>query len=293
MESQPGNPARFLLVSLCLMALAAVPASAFTADSFTITVDKSGDAIGVFRFTLEGLIENSIPQSMLEQELVKGFATSSEPPELISMDRSSATIRLKKFADVVDVPTGTEYRTASMDFKKAQTAVESSSVSSIVTADFSPATMKVTFPDNYERTFSDSYLLPSMTHIIVDPAKAAAAAAAASADPAVLNPAPATNGAVKIVSSPEGVEVAIDGQPAGTAPYTFTDLPEGSHTFQFARENYQPVTKTINVKAGQTVQVSVFLSYIAPTTAAQSPGFAGIAAGIALIAGCLLALRRS
>lgn len=289
---QSGSPARFIFVSLCMMAMAAIPASAFTANSFDITVDKSGDAIAVFRFSLEGLIENSIPQSMLEEELIKGLATSTEPPELISMDRSSATIRLKKFADVVDVPTGTEYRTASMDFKKAQTAVESSSVSSVVSADFSPETMKITFPDNYERTFSDSFVLPSITHIIIDPAKAAAAAAAAESDPA-LSVMRASNGAVKIISSPEGIQVAIDGQVAGTAPYTFMDIPEGSHTFQFSKDTYQPVTKTIDVKAGQTVQVSVFLSYIEPTPAPQSPGFAGIAVGIALVTGCLLVMRRS
>jgi hypothetical protein len=270
---------RFFFIMLSIAFLITIPVSAFTANSLEITVDKSGDAIANFRFTLEGMLENAIPQSMLQEELMKGLSTSSEPPELISMDRSSATIRMKKFADRSDVPTGTEYRTASMNFKKAEIALQNSALSSVVTADFSPSVIKVTFPDNFAQSFDNADVLPSITHIIIDPAKAAAAVAAAA-------PTPVTNGAIKVISSPAGVLVAIDGQDAGSAPATFSDVVEGSHTLTFSKENYATVSKTVTVKAGQTIQVSAFLAYIEPTPKA-SPGFAGLFAGIA-VATCFL-----
>jgi hypothetical protein len=165
-----------------------------------------------------------------------------------------------------------------MNFKKAEIAVKESALSSVVSADFSPATAKVTFADNYNRQFENSDVLPSITHIIIDPAKAAA-----------VPQTPATGGAIKVVSSPAGVQVAIDGSPAGTAPYTFTDIPAGPHTLTFSKENYQSVSKTVTVKTGQTIQVSAFLAYVEPV-ATQSPGFVGIAAALAFVL-CIAALR--
>lgn len=257
------------------------PASAFTANSLDITVDETGDAIAVFKFTLEGLLENAIPQSILEEELLKGLGTSSEPPELITMDRSSATIRLKQFASLFDVPTGTEYRTVSMDFKKAEIALQQSAVNSVVSADFSPAVITVTFPDTYNRRFTDADTLPSLTHIVIDQAKAASAVQT-----------PTTNGAIKVVSTPEGARVDIDGNFVGTAPATFTDIPAGSHTLRFSMDNYESVEKTVTVKEGQTIQISVFLAIIQPTPT-QAPGFAGMSAlaGIALLL-VVMAVRR-
>ena len=282
---------RFLFTLLCIALLMTGAASAFTANSLEINVDKSGDATAMFRFTFEGMLENAIPQSMLEKELLKGLSTSSEPPELISMDRSSATIRMKKFADTSDVPTGTEYRTASMNFKKAEIALQNSALSSVVTADFSPSVIKVSFPDSFSRSFDNVDVLPSVIHIIIDPAKAARAAANASAPNTAPNPVPTTvtTGAIKVISSPVGVNVAIDGKEAGPAPGTFTDIPEGSHTLTFTKENYATTSKTVSVKAGQTIQVSVFLAYIEPTTK-PAPGFACIVALTAL-ALCALGMR--
>ncbi len=273
--------ARIFLVSICLVMIIPGPAAAFTANSLEITVDKNGDAIAIFSFSLEGFLENAIPQSVLEEQLLKGLSTSSDPPELIAMDRSSATIRMKKFADVSGVPTGTEYRTASMNFKKAEIALQESALSSVVTADFSPSSMKVTFPDRYERTFASSDILPAITHVVIDPAKAAAA---------MQTPIP--GGSAKIISSPEGVQVSIDGSVIGTAPDTFTGIPEGSHKFEFAKENYAPVSRTVTIKEGQTVQVSVFLAPIESTPAKQAPGFSLVLAGFAVLVSLEFFLRR-
>ena len=69
------------------------------------------------------LHENAIPQSLLQDQPQKGLTTSNDPPQLVPMDRSSATLLLN-FSDVSAVPAGTQYQTASMDFTKAEIAFE-------------------------------------------------------------------------------------------------------------------------------------------------------------------------
>ncbi|NLD56611.1 MAG: PEGA domain-containing protein [Methanomicrobiales archaeon] len=279
----------FLAISALLVFITG-PAAAFTANYLDITVDENGDAVATFRFTLEGFIENAIPQSMLEEELLKGLGTSSEPPELISMDRSSAMIRLKKFAAVGDVPTGTEYRTVTMDFKKAQIALQQSAVSTVVTADFSPDVMTVTFPDAFNRQFTGADVLPAITHIIIDPAKAAAAEAQAAAAGQPIPTMPPT-GVIKVISSPEGIMVTMDGNYIGTAPGTFPDISPGDHTLRFSRDGYEAIEKTVTVKAGDTLQLSVFLSYIETVPATYAPGF-GWALASAALAAAFIVLRK-
>jgi hypothetical protein len=279
MEPHQTHCIRSILLFICIGALIVTPVLAFTANSLDITVDKSGDATAVFRFTLDGLLENAIPQSMLEEQLVKGLGSSSEPPTLVSMDRSSATIVLKKFAVVGDVPTGTQYMTSTMDFKKAEIALQNSAVSSVVTADFSPSTVTLTFPDKYSRSFSNVDSLPSVTYIIVDPSKAAAASAAAA------------TGTIRVSGSPAGTEVYIDETYVGNSPSAFPDIAPGTHTLRFQKDQYTPVTKKVNVTAGRTLPITVFLVPAASTTTAASPGFEAILAALA-VAGCVLVRLR-
>jgi len=278
MADQYPHIIRWTLVVICTVLLLFSPVSAFTANSLDITVDKGGDATAVFTFTLDGVIENAIPQSMLEEQLVNGLSSSTEPPTLISMDRSSATLLMKNFAGVKDVETGTEYQTGSMDFKKADIALKNSAVSTVITADFSPSRITVTFPDKYARTFSDVDALPALTHTVVDAAKASAAAKAA------------TTGAIQVTASPANAEVWIDGVYQGNAPQTFSDLAPGTHALEFRKSGYSPITKSVNVTGGKTLKVSVVL--VTDASAVQetpaSPGFGGMAAGVALTAGSVL-----
>jgi len=262
---------RGTLLVLVIALLIAAPVNAFTSNSLDITLNKNGDATATFRFTLEGLIENAIPQSILEDELKKGLTTSSEAPTLISMDRSSATLLLKKFADTSEVPQGTEYRTATMNFKKAEIAIQSSALSSVVSADFSPAKVTLTFPDQYSRQFENLDVLPSVTHTVIDPSKAG------------TNATQQNTGILKVVSSPPAVHVSLDGVYIGDAPAQFPDIPAGSHTLLFEKEGFEPVTKTLTIDAGRGQQVSVVLAY-APSVSAThaSPGFSMETAGLAL-----------
>lgn len=287
------SPTLMAVAILCTALFLAVPAQAFTADSLDITIDKNGDATAVFRFTLEGLIENAIPQSILEEQLIKGLSSSSEPPTLISMDRSRATIILKKFASTYDNPQGTDYQTSSMDFRKAEIALQNSAVSSVISADFSPATATLIFPDGYVRTFSDVESLPSITHTIIDPVKAASrnAAATTTAMLPATPVAPAQSGRMNITSSPEGVSVWIDGTNYGNTPAVFSNIPSGAHSLTFKKEGYSPVTKNVTITDGATTRLSVYLAPAEPTPTQAPVG--PLTAGIAItLCFALLAVRK-
>jgi hypothetical protein len=267
----------------CCSFFTVIPAHAFTADSLDITVNENGDAVATFRFTLEGIVENAIPQSVLEEELTKGLTTSSEAPVLQSMDRSSAVLLMKKFADTSDVDTGKEYRTATMDFKKAEIALQSSALSSVVSADFSPTKIVLTFPDSYKREFSNVDVLPAVFHTVEDPAKIAALAQAKALAQAQVSPGataipdlritPATKGSINVTSSPTDVKVFLDSHYAGEAPALFPDIASGTHKMEFTKDGFLPVSKNVTVNAGKTTNIMVVLTYIPPETTEPESSF--------------------
>lgn len=265
---------------LCALCILTLPVHAFTSNSLDITIDNNGDAVANFQFTLEGLVENSIPLSMLETELKKGLTTSSEPPVVLSFDRTGASLLLKNFAVKNDVPTGTEYATTSMDFKKAELALKNSALSYVVSADFSPQRLVVTFPDGYSREFTDSSILPSLTHTVIDTSKPAAASRNTS-----------SLGTITVSSSPPHAMVYIDTMYAGDAPSTFSEIAPGQHEVRCEMDGFLPSIKTVNVTAGQTTTVNAVLSYVTPTPTKSAPGFGIVCAGIA-IAGCGVAFCR-
>ncbi|MEN6396354.1 MAG: PEGA domain-containing protein [Methanoregula sp.] len=268
----------FLCGILCLLFLLVAPVQAFTADSLNITVAKNGDATATFKFTLEGLIENTIPESMLQEQLVKGLATSSNPPDVLSFDKSGADLYLKNFAVTNDVPTGTEYQTASMDFKNAQNALENSSVSAVITADFSPKIITVTFPDGYVRQLTDSSVLPSIKHTVIDPTKAQVTQA--------------MTGAIRVNSSPEHVRVYIDNTYAGESPGTFSEIPPGQHEVMLEADGFISLTKNVTVNAGETTMVLDSLKFVeTPTQKARAPD-TGMVIGILALALCGMAVLR-
>ena len=250
---------------VCCSLFMVIPAHAFTANSLDITVDKNGDAIATFRFTLEGIIENSVPQSILEGELKKGLTISTEPPELISMDRSSAVLLLKQFADTSDVPTGTEYRTATMDFKKAEIALQNSALSSVVSADFSPETITLTFPDSYQQKFSNVDVLPAVSHTVIDPSKTPRASPGATTLPGGAATS-ASKGSMNVTSSPLNVKVYLDSRYIGDTPSVFPEIDAGTHMVEFQKESYESASKNVTILGGKTTNVMVVLKYIAPVT---------------------------
>lgn len=270
---------------LCCLGLAyliVVPTSAFTADSLNITINKNGDATAVFRFTLEGIIENSIPLSSLQDEMVKGLDTSSDPPQVLSFSKSEATLFLKNFATVNDVSYGTEYQTTPMDFKKAQFAFEGSAVSHIITADFSPRDLTIIFPDGFSQTVSQSSILPTMIHTVTDPTKTGPAAGSNTS----------TTGSIIVKTSPDNVMVYYDSGYVGMSPYTISGVKPGQHLVLLQKDGFITQTRTVNVSAGDTVTINTALAYAEATTK-SSPVHPGIII-LSLLGACGIAaiLRR-
>jgi len=272
----------FMCGILCIAFFLVAPVNAFTADSLSITVAKNGDATASFTYTLDGVIENAIPESMLQEQLVKGLATSSDPPQVLSFSKSEADLYLENFAMVTDVPTGTEYQTASMDFKKAQIALQNSAVSTVISADFSPKVITVTFPDGYSRQLTDSSVLPSLDHTVIDPAKA-------SAVPTVNTSA---LGALNISSSPENVHVYIDTNYVGDTPGTFSQISPGQHEVMLEADGYLTLTTNVTVNAGETTQLFEDLDIApTPTKKANAPD-SGAVIGVLILVVCSMAVLR-
>lgn len=258
------------LIIACCSSFAVIPVQAFTANSLDISIEKNGDAIATFRFTLDGIIENSIPQSMLEEELKKGLTTSSDPPELKSMDKSSAVLLLKKFADTSDVPTGTRYLTAGMDFRKAEIALQNSALSSVISADFSPEKIVLTFPDSYTREFTSVDVLPAVSHIVIDPSKTPQTQAGPDAIAI-----PVTTGSLNVTSSPLNVKVYLDSVYLGEAPSIFPAIAPGTHTVEFRKDDFESVSKTVTILEGKTTSVMVVLRYIPPAIPEETSSSSG------------------
>jgi hypothetical protein len=270
------------LMLACCSFLMVIPAYAFTANSLDITVNENGDAIATFHYTLEGIIENSIPQSVLEEELKKGLTTSSEPPELKSMDRSGAVLVMKKFADTYAVPTGTEYLTATLDFKKAEAALQNSALSSVVAADFSPEKIVLTFPDSYQREFSNVDVLPAVSHTVADPAKIAALTQAQASPGATLIP--GGKGSMNVTSSPLNVKVYLDSRYIGEAPSVFPDIASGIHTIVFSKDGFASLKKNVTINEGKITNIMVVLEYIPPAISKEISSFPGIVLPVLVIA---------
>lgn len=263
------NLLRILSVA-CIIVLCMAPAHAFTANSLDITIDENGDAVAVFRFTLEGFLENAIPQSLLEDELRKGLTTSADPPVLLSSDRTGVTMLLKKFADKREKEQGTEYRTPSMNFQKAEIALKNSALNNVVTADFSPEKITVTFPDAYTKQVENSAALPALSHIVTDPSKSAPAPSSAGTAPSPGTATPGKTGMANVTASPSGVRISVDGSYAGESPKTLYGIPAGTHTFLFEKDGYQPVTKSVTIVADRTSNIMVSLPPVAPREMAPS-----------------------
>ncbi|WP_049761570.1 serine/threonine-protein kinase [Candidatus Korobacter versatilis] len=89
--------------------------------------------------------------------------------------------------------------------------------------------------------------------------------------PAVATVAPppvvpgATTADLAINSNPAGASVQLDGQNRGEkTPFTASGMKAGSHTVIFTRPGYQPMTRTVEIAAGNNASLNVNLA-VAPT----------------------------
>jgi len=75
----------------------------------------------------------------------------------------------------------------------------------------------------------------------------------------------AQTGTIQVNSVPSGASVTLDRSQSGVTPYTFTNVPVGSHEISFYLSGYQTYYTTVNVAAGQTVPLTAYLNPVATT----------------------------
>jgi hypothetical protein len=95
---------------------------------------------------------------------------------------------------------------------------------------------------------------------------------------AVLEPS-SDKGTLIVKSSPSGALVTIDGSMGQQAPWTYDDIPAGSHIVRAFLSGYQPYLTLVNVPAGGTITVDTPLRPLSLVGALQvksSPGGADI-----------------
>ncbi|MDD1715410.1 MAG: PEGA domain-containing protein [Methanolinea sp.] len=108
---------------------------------------------------------------------------------------------------------------------------------------------------------------------------------------AVLNPGstPATTGSITVQSSPSGADVYVDNLYKGITPLTVTDVATGSRVVTLELSGYLKGQYTIQVNAGQSVQV---FGTLTPLPVTQSAPLSVPVVASALLAATALVLRR-
>ena len=76
---------------------------------------------------------------------------------------------------------------------------------------------------------------------------------------AVLAPV-ATTGSLKVSSSPSGAMVTIDNGNGQMAPWTYTNLPTGTHLVSLVMMGYEPFVRTVEIHPGETTELSASMT---------------------------------
>ena len=70
----------------------------------------------------------------------------------------------------------------------------------------------------------------------------------------------ASTGSIAFTSEPSGADLYINGTYKGRTPYTASDLPAGSYTYELRKEGYETLSASAVVDAGKTAQIYKLLS---------------------------------
>ena len=88
----------------------------------------------------------------------------------------------------------------------------------------------------------------------------------------IASPTP-TTGTLRVLSTPSGASVTVDGMPFGTTPVEQSGVAPGAHTVRLSKAGYETETRHVTVTAGMTTTVSVTLTPI-PTNRPPTAAFA-------------------
>lgn len=159
-----------LLIGMVLISsLLAVPAAAFTMNSVDIAIGPDGDADITVSYSLSWIERAFVymriahPEKELENALEQ---YSGKDVRVTSFGRRMTTLGVDNFAAVNDTPGSVIYTTPMLDFSGAEAAIRGSWFARFVTVDTSPETAAVRFPDGYRESFTNTYVIPRITHEI-------------------------------------------------------------------------------------------------------------------------------
>jgi hypothetical protein len=158
-----------IFISFCILALAMMPAQAFTAKSLTITLAPDGDAELNMHYDLSFFEQSAVFFKIADpaEELKNAFDThSSEPVTVTEATSSSAVVIIPSFADISRAGTKTTMVTPSLSFERAQQVMDGYWFAPLVSPDFSPGVTTIIFPDGHRDTYYEALTLPSVRHTL-------------------------------------------------------------------------------------------------------------------------------
>jgi hypothetical protein len=156
-----------LLIATVLVALLAVPVGAFEVKSLDVSVGPSGAAEVVMTYDLNWVERLGVyaaiaaPGRALEQAL---GALAGRKVRVGEAGPDAASFVVPKFATVTHGRDGTAYATPAVDFTAFGRALDRYWFAKLVSPDFSPDTVTLTFPDRYQERFDGRTGLPAVTH---------------------------------------------------------------------------------------------------------------------------------
>lgn len=156
-----------ILVCLCLLALAVMPAQAFTSRSLAVTLAPNGDARITMQYDLSFLEQSAVFFKMADPaaELKKAFDTNSNRQVTVnSVTTSSADIVVPSYAMVSQNNGVTSMTTPAISFARVQEVLKTYWFAPLVSANFAPKVTTVTFPDGYQATFNNALSVPAVSH---------------------------------------------------------------------------------------------------------------------------------
>ena len=158
-----------ILGGILIIALAVMPAQAFTANTLTVTLNGNGDAQAVMQYSLSPWEEAAIyfhvadPASTLQNALSENLGRQVT---VVSADMSLADVIIPSFASVTQSGGTTTMTTPGFSFANAQQEVENEWYGALISADFAPQTTTIIFPDGYQATYYNQISIPSVSHTI-------------------------------------------------------------------------------------------------------------------------------
>jgi hypothetical protein len=155
-----------LIAALGLMALAVMPAQAFTMQALTVTVAQNGDAQIDMRYDLSFLELTAVFFKIADPaaELKSAFENNGATVTVTSASSAASSLTVSSYADVMTTGSTRTLVTPSLSFEKAQKVLNSYWFAPLITPDFSPAVTTVKFPDGYQAVYYDVISIPSITH---------------------------------------------------------------------------------------------------------------------------------